>query len=67
MRTAPQHALAARQLSVPLDQRAVLHQVDLQIPSGQWTCIVGPNGAGKSTLLRALAGLTPCELSLIHI
>ena len=61
MSTAPQHALAAQHLSVTLDDRPVLQQVNLQIPSGQWTCIVGPNGAGKSTLLRALAGLTPCE------
>ena len=61
MSTAPQHALAARQLSVTLDHRPVLQQVNLQIPSGLWTCIVGPNGAGKSTLLRALAGLAPCE------
>ncbi len=61
MSTEPKHALAARQLSVTLEQRPVLQQVDLQIPSGLWTCIVGPNGAGKSTLLRALAGLAPCE------
>ncbi len=61
MSTAPQNALSARQLSVTLDHRPVLQQVNLQIPSGLWTCIVGPNGAGKSTLLRALAGLMPCE------
>lgn len=61
MSTPTPHALEAQQLSVTLGTHAVLQQVKLHIPSGQWTCIVGPNGAGKSTLLRALAGLTPCE------
>ena len=50
-------AMQARGLQVQLGGRAVLHGVDLDIPVGQWTCVVGPNGAGKSTLLKALAGL----------
>lgn len=54
-------ALSARQLSVRLGGHCVLHDVDLAIARGRWTCIVGPNGAGKSTLLRALAGLQPAQ------
>jgi NitT/TauT family transport system ATP-binding protein len=39
-------------------QRLVaLADIDLQIPSGEFLCIVGPSGCGKSTLLRILAGL----------
>lgn len=34
-----------------------LHNVSLEIPSGQFVCLVGGSGHGKSTLLRALAGL----------
>lgn len=45
--------------------RPVLHSVDVSIGAGRWTCIVGPNGAGKSTLLRALAGVLPCDGSLL--
>jgi ABC-type polar amino acid transport system ATPase subunit len=30
----------------------VLHDICLQVPGGQTTCIVGPSGSGKSTLLR---------------
>ena len=54
-------ALQAKDLSVSLAGRAVLHGVSLDVPAGQWTCVVGPNGAGKSTLLRAVAGLLPVQ------
>ncbi len=51
--------LTAHQLSASLGGRPVLHEVEIHLPRGQWTCVVGPNGAGKSTLLRAIARLTP--------
>lgn len=34
-----------------------LGPVDLEIPAGQFVCVVGPSGCGKSTLLRLLANL----------
>ncbi|MER5628024.1 ABC transporter ATP-binding protein [Streptosporangium sp. NPDC002544] len=34
-----------------------LQEVDLDIPDGQFCCLVGPSGCGKTTLLRILAGL----------
>ena len=54
-------ALQAQSLRVSLGGSAILHGVDLSIPSARWTSIVGPNGAGKSTLLKALAGLLPMD------
>ncbi len=36
-----------------------LRDVDLDIPEGEFLCIVGPSGCGKSTLLRCIAGLEP--------
>lgn len=33
-----------------------LKNIDLEIPSGQFTCLLGPSGCGKSTLLNAVAG-----------
>ncbi|MBZ2207769.1 ABC transporter ATP-binding protein [Massilia soli] len=33
-----------------------LKDIDLEIPSGQFTCLLGPSGCGKSTLLNAIAG-----------
>ena len=37
----------------------VLEEIGLEIPDGQFVCIVGPSGCGKSTLLRLMMGLTP--------
>lgn len=58
--SALQDGLTARQLTASLGGREILHNVELHLPPGQWTCVVGPNGAGKSTLLRAMALLIPC-------
>src|SRR6218665_3892865 len=35
----------------------VLHELDLDVPAGQFLAIVGKSGCGKSTLLRLLADL----------
>ncbi len=36
-----------------------LKDIDLEIPSGQFACLLGPSGCGKSTLLNAIAGFAP--------
>jgi len=36
-----------------------LKDINLEIPQGQFVCLLGPSGCGKSTLLNALAGFAP--------
>ncbi|MCW2614375.1 MAG: hypothetical protein JWN08_1369 [Frankiales bacterium] len=50
-------SLRARGLSVSIGAAVLLDDVDLDVASGGWTCVLGRNGAGKSTLLHVLAGL----------
>lgn len=52
-------AIDVHAASVRIGGVNVLHDVDLQIRSGEFLAIAGVNGAGKSTLTRAIAGLVP--------
>jgi zinc transport system ATP-binding protein len=51
-------AVALRDVSFSYPSGApVLHDVDLEIPPGQFVGIAGPNGGGKTTLVRLILGL----------
>ena len=52
-------AIQLRRVSVDLDGRPVLRELDLAVPGGARLGLIGPNGSGKTTLLRAVAGLVP--------
>jgi NitT/TauT family transport system ATP-binding protein len=41
--------------------------IDLDIPDGEFFCIVGPSGCGKTTLLRILAGLESRTAGIIDV
>ena len=39
----------------------ILWDLDLDVVTGQCTCIMGRNGVGKTTLLKCLMGLLPVK------
>ena len=57
--TPPSAGLAVRldALGKRFGDRAVLHDITLDVAPGEFVAIVGRSGCGKSTLLRILAGL----------
>jgi NitT/TauT family transport system ATP-binding protein len=44
-----------------------LHDIDLDIPSGQFVCVLGPSGCGKSTILNIIAGLIPHSTGTVTV
>ncbi len=49
------------------DPLTVLSDINLDIPLGQFVCLIGESGCGKSTLLRMMAGLlSPSEGKVLH-
>ncbi len=51
------YAIDVTDLTVAYQDKPVLWDIDLQVPSGILLAIVGPNGAGKTTLIKAILGL----------
>lgn len=43
-------------LSLSVNRRPLLSDIELELEAGRVTVLIGPNGAGKSTLFRAIAG-----------
>lgn len=58
--------LRIENLSVDYGSRRVLHNVSLDVQSGEVVALIGPNGAGKSTLIRAVSGVVPIRSGYVH-
>jgi iron complex transport system ATP-binding protein len=46
--------LEVKQLSWSIEGKQILHDINLQVSSGEFVGLIGPNGSGKSTLLRCM-------------
>ena len=54
--------LEIKNLSVKIDNKNILKNLNLKINSGEIHAIMGPNGCGKSTLANVLAGKEDYEI-----
>ena len=50
-------ALRVESLGFAVGGITILHDVDLEVPSGEMIGVIGPNGAGKTTLFNMISGI----------
>ena len=50
-------AIEVTDLTIAYNEKPVLWDVDMEVPSGTLMAIVGPNGAGKTTMIKSILGL----------
>ena len=59
--------IRARGLGRAFGAKSVVHELDLDVPSGGFLLVTGPNGSGKTTLLRLVAGLLVPTAGELHV
>jgi lactose/L-arabinose transport system ATP-binding protein len=59
--------ISLRNVSKSFGSVGVIHDVSIDIPTGDFAVFVGPSGCGKSTLLRMIAGLEETSGGTISI
>jgi ABC-2 type transport system ATP-binding protein len=60
-------AIYTRGLTKQFDRHIAVHDVDLQVETGEVYGLIGPNGAGKTTLIRMLAAAEEPTTGEIYI
>jgi polar amino acid transport system ATP-binding protein len=60
-------AISLRKVCKRFGETEVLHDIDLEIQTGEVVCVIGPSGSGKSTLLRCIAFLEETTSGLISL
>ena len=48
--------LTCKNLSIGYDSKIILNNINFEVDSGDYICIVGENGSGKSTLMKTILG-----------
>lgn len=56
--------LEIKNLAVSVENKEILHDINMTIKTGETHVLFGPNGAGKSTLLSAIMGFP--KYKIIH-
>lgn len=60
----PNPILKINDLSVTLESRVIIQNLNLEVDEGDELAIIGPNGSGKTVLLKTLLGLFPHQGSI---
>lgn len=60
-------AVHIEDLTVAYQEKPVLWDIDLEIPTGVLMAIIGPNGAGKTTLIKSILGLVKPVAGKVHV
>ncbi|MBN1682025.1 ABC transporter ATP-binding protein [Candidatus Bathyarchaeota archaeon] len=55
-------ALEIENLSVKIDDKLILKNINLKLEAGERAFVFGPNGSGKSTLIRTIMGIPSCKV-----
>lgn len=53
-------------ISVRLNERDILKNIDFALFEREIVTLIGPNGAGKSTLIKVLLGIVKASAGQIH-
>lgn len=59
--------LTVQNLNKSYKQKAVVHDVSLEVSSGEVVGLLGPNGAGKTTSFYMIVGLIPVDKGMISL
>ena len=60
-------AVETENLTVDLNGKEILKDINLSLDEGKFLGIVGPNGSGKTTLLRTIIGIIPHSSGVIRV
>jgi len=52
-------------VAIEIDGNRIASGINLDIPAGEFLCLLGPSGCGKSTLLNIVAGFLPANGSVL--
>lgn len=58
-----QPLLEIQDLRVAVEDKEILHGIDLVVPEGETHILFGPNGSGKTTLLNTIMGLSGYQVT----
>lgn len=60
-------SVALKDITVELNDREILHNINMELMEGKVTTIIGPNGCGKSTMLKTISRIISAKEGGVYI